>query len=285
MDPGDDRGHGRADRGPGAEVTPDTVVLELSNPELEQTALEAELQLKAAEARLTSRQAEVDSQLLTQRSALATVQAELTQATLQAEAGRRGRSRAGTAADRHRVGGGPDGGRTGGRGPTLWRLRLDQRGSESARGLHGVLQQVRSKRANAWAGSNLARVGDPSLLKAELRIAETQAGHSDRSVGVNRYTDGPLPRGARPDLTVDGSIELERLDDVVFVGRPVFGQEQSIVSLFKLDADGDGATRTRVHLGRASVNTIEVLDGLAPGDRVILSDMSTWDAFDRIRLN
>ena len=326
---------------PGAEVTPDTVVLELSNPELEQTALEAELQLKAAEARLTSRQAEVDSQLLTQRSALATVQAELTQATLQAEADeelatqglvsriqlRQSQAREEELDTRYRLEqerlqiatesveaqmaveqADVD------RLLTLWRLRLDQIGDLKVRaGLHGVLQQVPLEEGQrVTAGSNLARVGDPSLLKAELRIAETQAkdiqigqsasidtrngiipGHVARTdpavengtVTVDVALDGPLPRGARPDLTVDGSIELERLDDVVFVGRPVFGQEQSIVSLFKLDADGDGATRTRVHLGRASVNTIEVLDGLAPGDRVILSDMSTWDAFDRIRLN
>ena len=94
-----------------------------------------------------------------------------------------------------------------------------------------------------------------------------------------------LPRGARPDLTVDGTIELERLDDVVYVGRPVFGQEESTVSLFHLDAEGGDAARTRVRLGRASVNTIEVLDGLEPGDQVVLSDMSAWDEFDRVRLD
>ena len=96
---------------------------------------------------------------------------------------------------------------------------------------------------------------------------------------------GELPRGARPDLTVDGTIQLERLDDILFVGRPVFGQEDSIVSLFRLEADGTHATRTRVGLGRASVNAIEVLEGLDPGDRVVLSDMSTWDQFDRVRID
>ena len=149
-------------------------------------------------------------------------------------------------------------------------------------------------------------------MKAELRIAETQAkdiqigqvasidtrngiipGHVVRidpavengTVTVDVTLDGHLPRGARPDLTVDGTIELERLDDVIFVGRPVFGQENSVVSLFRLDAEGEEATRVTVGLGRASVNTIEVLEGLQPGDRVVLSDMSSWDAFDRVRLN
>ena len=197
---------------------------------------------------------------------------------------------------------------------TLLALRRDQVADLKVRaGLHGVLQQVPlDEGQRVTAGSNLARVGDPSLLKAELRIAETQAkdiqigqsasidtrngiipGHVVRidpavengTVTVDVTLDGPLPRGARPDLTVDGTIELERLDDVVFVGRPVFGQEHSIVSLFRLSPDGNGATRTRVTLGRASVNTIEVRDGLRPGDQVILSDMSTWDAFDRVRLN
>ena len=105
------------------------------------------------------------------------------------------------------------------------------------------------------------------------------------TVTVDVRLSGELPLGARPDLTVDGTIELERLDDVLYVGRPVFGQEESVVSLFRLDEEGEGATRTRVSLGRASVNTIEVLEGLSPGDRVVLSDMSAWDAFDRVRLD
>ena len=105
------------------------------------------------------------------------------------------------------------------------------------------------------------------------------------TVTVDVALDGELPRGARPDLTVDGTIELERLENVIYVGRPVFGQEQSVVILFKLDPDSDDAVRTRVSLGRASVSFIEVLDGLQPGAQVVLSDMSQWDAFDRVRLN
>jgi HlyD family secretion protein len=197
---------------------------------------------------------------------------------------------------------------------TLWELRQQQVADLHVRaGIHGILQQVLIQEgARVAAGDNLARVGDPSVLKAQLRIAETQArdiqegqmasidtrngiipGHVVRidpavengTVTVDVTLDGPLPRGARPDLTVDGTIELERLEDVIFVTKPVFGQEQSVVSLFRFDADRGEATRTRVSLGRGSVSVIEVLEGLQPGDQVILSDMSAWDAFDRVRLN
>ena len=156
-----------------------------------------------------------------------------------------------------------------------------------------------------------ARVADPTVLKAELRIAETQtkdiaigqvaevdtrngvvAGRVSRidprsengTVGVDITLEGALPPGARPDLSVDGTVRLEKLDNVIFVGRPAFGQENSTVGLFKLTPDGE-AVRTNVKLGRSSLNTIEVLEGLQPGDQVILSDMSTYDQFDRVRLN
>lgn len=326
---------------PGADVVPSTVVLELSNPELEQTALEAEFNLRAAQARFSNRRVELESQLLTQRSQLATVESEFLQATLQAEADeqlaagglvssiqlRQSQSQARALAtrqelERERLQIAQDAVEVQmaveesdvDRFRTLWRLRLDQVDDLQVRaGMTGVLQQVPLEEGQrVTAGTNLARVGDPSLLKAELRIAETQAkdiqigqsalidtrngvipGHVVRidpavengTVTIDVTLDGELPRGARPDLTVDGTIELERLDEVIFVGRPVFGQEESVVSLFTLDAEGDGATRTRVSLGRASVNTIEILDGLQPGDRVILSDMSAWDGFDRVRLN
>ena len=95
--------------------------------------------------------------------------------------------------------------------------------------------------------------------------------------------DGPLPRGARPDLSVDGTIELEHLKDIVYVGRPAFGSEQGAITLFRLEPDGDEAVRVKVRLGKSSVNTVEILEGLKPGDKVILSDMSAWDAFDRVR--
>jgi HlyD family secretion protein len=161
-------------------------------------------------------------------------------------------------------------------------------------------------------GDNLARVADPSKLKAQIKIAETQAkdiqpgqqatidtrngvvkGHVKRvdpaveqgTVTVDVAFDEELPKGARPDLSVDGTIELERLDNVVFVGRPAFGQENNTVGMFKLVPGSSDAVRTPVKLGKSSVNTIEILSGLNPGDQVILSDTSAWDSHERIRLN
>jgi HlyD family secretion protein len=178
--------------------------------------------------------------------------------------------------------------------------------------MNGVLEQVPVEVGQQVApGANLARVADPTRLKAELRIAETQA--RDLTIGQVAQVDtrngiipgkviridpaaqngtvtvdvelvGELPRGARPDLSVDGTVELERLDNVLYVGRPAFGQEQSTVGLFKLDSTTGEASRTQVQLGKSSVNTIEVLNGLGEGDSVVLSDMSAWDQFDRIRL-
>ena len=325
---------------PGALVAPDTVILELSNPELEQSTLEARLNLAAAEARYSNRQVEVERDLLDQRATLATTEAQLKTARLQADADdqlftqglvsslqvqqsqsaeqefdtryalEQERLRMATdtveaqlAVEQAEVD----------RLRTLYELRQQQMADLHVRaGMPGVLQQVPlDEGQRITTGTNLARVGDPTVLKAELRIAETQArdvqlgqsatidtrngvipGHVTRidpavengTVTVDVALDGALPRGARPDLTVDGTIELERMENIVFVGRPVFGQEESVVSLFKVEEDGTHAARTRVSLGRASVNTIEVLDGLQPGDRVVLSDMSTWDQFDRVRI-
>ena len=326
---------------PGAAVTPDTVIAELSNPELEQQALEARLQLDAALARYESRQVELRSQELTQQASLKTIESELSQAEYEAELDeelfrdnlvselqvRQKQSRvselrirqeieqqrleiqadsmratlAAEQADLDRL-------------QTIYQLRQDQVSDLRVRAGHtGVLQEVPlDEGQSVTPGTNLARVGDPTQLMAQLRIAETQArdivvgqpaavdtrngvipGHVTRidpavqqgTVTVDVALDGALPRGARPDLTVDGTIELERLENIIYVGRPVFGQEQSVVSLFKLDPESDDAVRTRVSLGRSSVNDIEVLEGLEPGDQVVLSDMSQWDAFDRVRLN
>ncbi len=325
---------------PGALVAPATVILELSNPELEQSTLEARLNLEAAEARYSNRQVEVERELLNQRATLATTDAQLKTARLQADADGQlfaqglvsslqlqqsqsaeqefdtryaleqerlqmatGTVEAQLAVEQAEVD----------RLRTLYELRQQQVADLHVRaGMPGVLQQVPLEEGQRiTTGANLARVGDPAVLKAELRIAETQAkdiqigqsaaidtrngiipGHVTRidpavengTVTVDVALDGALPRGARPDLTVDGTIELERMDDVLFVGRPVFGQEESVVSLFRVEADGTHASRMRVSLGRASVNTIEVLEGLQPGDRVVLSDMSTWDQFDRVRI-
>lgn len=325
----------------GAVVTPDSVILELSNPVLEQSALEAQLQLKGAEAVLENRRVELDSQLLNQRSGLATIESEARQARLRAEADQQlakdglvdeltlkiSKSRADDLDNRFNV----EKRRLEIAGQainsqlavqraevdrlrTLYSLRRSQLDLLRVRpGFAGQVQQVPVEVGQRVApGANLARVANPLQLKAELRIAETQAkdialgqvaevdtrngvikGRVSRidpaaqngTVTVDVALTGELPRGARPDLTVDGTVELERLDNVIFVGRPAFGQESSQVQLFKLIAGGAEAVRQRVTLGRSSVNTIEIREGLAPGDQVILSDMSAWDAFDRVRLN
>ena len=326
---------------PGATVRPDTVVIELSNPELEQQALEARLQLDGALARYESRRVELRSQELTQQASLKTVESELSQAEYEAELDeklfkdnlvselqvRQKQSRVSALRIRHeieqqRLAIQADSTKATlaaeqadvDRLQTMYQLRQSQVADlQVTAGITGVLQQVEVEEgASVTPGTNLARVGDPTRLMAQLRIAETQArdivegqpvavdtrngvipGHVIRidpsvqqgTVTVDVALDGELPRGARPDLTVDGTIELERLENVIYVGRPVFGQEQSVVILFKLDPDSDDAVRTRVSLGRASVSFIEVLDGLQPGDQVVLSDMSQWDTFDRVRLN
>jgi len=195
----------------------------------------------------------------------------------------------------------------------LLQLTQQQRDELKVRaGLDGMLQLVPVEVGQQVApGTNLARVANPSRLKAEIKIAETQA--KDIQLGQKAEVDtrngivegrvaridpsvingtrtvdvtlmGDLPKGAVPDLSVDGTIELERLNDVLFMGRPAFGQDQSTVGLFKIGGDGIEAERTQVKLGRSSVNTIEVLSGLKVGDQVILSDMSAYDAYDRIRL-
>ena len=325
---------------PGAVVGPETIIVELSNPELEQMALEAKLNLDAAGARYSNRRVEVERSLLEQRATLASTEAQLVDARLQADADRelaalglissiqlqQSQAReeemetrytleqerlelaittvdAQLAVEQAEVD----------RLRTLHELRLQQVEDLNVQaGMHGVLQRVPlDEGQRVTAGTNLARVGDPRVLKAELRVAETQArdiqigqkalidtrnevvaGHVTRidpavengTVRVDVALEGELPRGARPDLTVDGKIELERLEDILFVSRPVFGREKSVVGLFKVEADNRHAVRTRVTLGRSSVNTIEVLEGVELGDRVVLSDMSTWDHFDRVRI-
>ncbi len=185
-------------------------------------------------------------------------------------------------------------------------------------GIDGVLQRLGDPTnplqfgQQLAAGALVARVADPAKLKATIKIAETQAkdiqldqvaeidtrngtvpGHVIRvdpavengTVTVDVALDGTLPKGARPDLSVDGTIELERLENVMYVGRPVQGQPESLVGLFKVIENGRAAMRVQVKLGRSSVSTIEVLQGLQVGERIILSDMSQWDAFERVRLN
>jgi multidrug efflux pump subunit AcrA (membrane-fusion protein) len=195
----------------------------------------------------------------------------------------------------------------------LAKLKLDQVDALHVRaGMSGVLQQLAVEIGQrVKVADNLARVADPTKLKAQVKIAETQAkdiqidqqavidtrngvakGHVTRvdpaveqgTVTVDVAFDEPFPDGARPDLSVDGTVQLERLDDVVYVGRPVFGQENNTVGIFKLVSGSSDAVRTPVKLGKSSVNTIEILDGLQPGDQVILSDTSAWETRERIRL-
>jgi HlyD family secretion protein len=193
-------------------------------------------------------------------------------------------------------------------------LRRNQvRAQHVVAGIAGIVQQMPIEVGQrVTPGVNLARVAAPGRLKAVIRVPETQVkdvqigqvasidtrngivpgrvaridpAATNGTVTVDVTLEGELPQGARPDLSVDGTIELERLSDVVFVGRPAQGQAQGQVGLFRLDETGVHAVRTTVKLGRTSVSTIEVVDGLKPGDQVILSDTSAWDSFDRIRIN
>jgi len=327
---------------PGAVVKADSVILELSNPTLEQAVLEARLNLEGAQAQYENQRATLESQVLNQQSTVAQTEAAYRQAQLQYEADeqlakdglvseiqlKRSRSQAEELKSRVDIEQrrlkilengvpsqlGPARAEVD-RRKTLYTLQLRLQDDLRVRaGIDGVLQQVPVEvGAQVSPGTNLARVADPTVLKAEIRIAETQArdiqigqkaavdtrngiieGRVARidpaaqqgTVGVDVTFDvdyRDYPRGARPDLNVDGTIELERLEDVVYVGRPAFGQEHSTVGLFKLTENGE-AVRVNVKLGRSSVQTIEVEEGLQPGDQVILSDMSAWDAFDRVRL-
>jgi HlyD family secretion protein len=326
---------------PGALVTPGTVILELSNPELQQSVTEAQLAYQSAQANYENRKAELERQLLTQQSDVAGIEASYKDAALQLEAQeklfkdglvseiqvKQSRSREAELKNRLAIAQKQLANATAGvksqlapqsaavdQSRAAYQLRLSQMENLRVKAnMSGVLQQVPVEVGQQIGpGTNLARVADPTKLKAEVRIAETQTkdirigqvaevdtrngimkGHVSRidpasaggTVGVDITLDDELPPGARPDLSVDGTITLEKLDNVVFVGRPAFGQENSTVMLFKLIGKTGEAQRVQVKLGRSSVNQIEILEGLQPGDEVILSDMSANDAHDRIRLN
>jgi HlyD family secretion protein len=325
---------------PGAVVKADTVLLELLNPTQSQALFEAEQQLKAAEAQLSSTRVRVENEVLAQESSATGVAADARQARLQAEADAQlakeglvsslttklSQVRSENLTTRNdieqkRLGQMRESVRTQlavqqaevDRLRALVTLRRSQvTALKVTPGLAGVLQQVPVEVGQqVGPGTNLARVADPTKLKAQLKIAETQAkdiqigqvasidtrngliaGRVSRidpavqngTVTVDVALEGELLKGARPDMSVDGTIELERLENVLYVGRPAYGQDQSVVSLFKLDADGVNAARVKVKLGRTSVNTVEIVSGLKEGDQVILSDMSQFDAFDRVRL-
>jgi HlyD family secretion protein len=334
---------GRVDRivlRPGAPVEPESVVLELVNPAVEQAAEAARSEFEAASAELINLRIELESSLLAMEAAVAGAKSLFETSKLQAEVNdelfqdglvsalelRRTRVAAEEAATRYEIEKKRyEFSRTSieprlsvkqaevNRLQAVARLRGEEFDALRVRaGVEGVLQVLPVEvGAQVQPGTNLARVADPTRLKAEIRVAESLA--RDVQIGQKAVVDtrngtvegtvsridpsvqngtvtvdvvfsGPLPRGARPDLSVDGVVELDRLADAVFVGRPAFGQEESSVGIYKLTPEGDAAVRTRVRLGRASVNTIEILEGLQPGDRVILSDMSQWDAQDRVRL-
>jgi HlyD family secretion protein len=324
---------------PGALVKPDTVILEMTNPDLENSVKEAKLAFQSAQAAYVNRRAELDSTLLAQQSDVATVKAAYKKAALNLEAQEelfkdqlvsklqleQSRSDAQELENRLKIAENRLKIQTEGMQSQLapqeadvdqkraaYELRVRQLDDLKVKaGMNGVLQEVPVERgAQVQAGAPLARVADPTTLKAELRIAETQTKDirigqytevdtrngtvkgkviridpksTGGTVGVDVTLEGELPSGARPDLSVDGTIQLERLDNVVYVERPAFGQENSTVGLFKLTGDGE-AIRTNVKLGRTSVNQVEILDGLKPGDQVVLSDMSAQDSFDRIRI-
>ncbi len=337
------RTQGRVDRiilRPGAEVTPDSVILILANPDVEQAAANADSQLGAAEAALANLRVQLERDVLAAEAAAANAKADFEQSRLRAEVNeqlfkdglvsqlelRLSQVTAEQAATRHAIEQKRFAFAQESIKPQLAvqeaevarlrsqaRLRHDELDALQVRSsMTGVLSALPVEvGAQVQPGTNLARVADPTRLKAEIRIAETQAkdiaiglpaqidtrngivaGHVARidpsvqagTVTVDVIISDPLPRGSRPDLSVDGTIELERLDDVIHVGRPAFGQERSTVGIFRLDPDGSYATRAQVQLGRSSVNTIEIVNGLQPGDRVILSDMSQWDSADRIKL-
>jgi HlyD family secretion protein len=326
---------------PGAEVASDTVILELSNPEVDDQVLAARSALTAAEADLASRRVTLDSQLLDLQAQLAATEADAEGARLQAEAegelnkkgiisdltyrqsalrARQLTTRVGIETDRIVKLRQSIDAQLAAERARLEQLRntldLRQRQADALKvkaGIAGVLQQVPVEEGQqVVAGTNLARVAKPDVLMAELRIAETQAkdvllGQVVRvdtrngivagkviridpavlngTVQVDVDLEGTLPAGARPDLSVDGTIEIERLADVLYVGRPAFGQPETSVTLFRLDRDSAVARRVPVKLGRASVSVIEVQQGLELGDQVVLSDTSAYDEYDRIKLD
>ena len=326
---------------PGSQVEADTILLEMINSQTEQAAVDAQLQLKAAQAEYQSLRVKLESDLMNQKAGAATVNADHNQAQRQAEIdkalyelgvisglaykGSKGKADELTTRDDLET----------------QRLTANQKAIESQMAQQQakveqmrVLAQLKQKQLDALKvragikgvlvdlplqvgqhvlpGIMLAKVVEPDHLMATIKIAETQARDvqigqpasvdthngvvagtvmrvdpavQNGTVTVDLKLTGELPKGARPDLSVDGTVDLERLDNVLYVGRPAFGQESSTISLFKLFPDGQEALRVPVKVGRASVNSIQVIEGLHEGDTVILSDMSRWDNTDRIRLD
>lgn len=334
---------GRVDRivlQPGAEVRPGTVILELTNPDLQQSARSAEMDWKTAMAQLANQKVTLTNDQLARESAIVdfessyevaladlqahqslavdglvsrfavqTKQAAVNQAKNRLELARKQLASAVATADSQLA---PAEASVNQKAAEFERLSRQVADLSVKSTMSGQLQLINVEVGQqVGPGTNLARVSDPTRLKAEIRISETQTkdlaigqaadidtrsshvkGHVSRidpassggTVGVDVTLDGALPSVARPALGVDGTIELERLTNVLYVESPAFGQEQSTISLFKVLPTRD-AVRTPVKVGRRSVQFIEVVDGLKEGDMVVLSDMSQYDAFDNVKLN
>ncbi|HEX3969410.1 MAG TPA: HlyD family efflux transporter periplasmic adaptor subunit [Edaphobacter sp.] len=326
---------------PGAKVEPNTILMDLVDPQLTQELLDAQLQLKGAQADYINTRAKVQSDLMDQKSSGATVRADYSQAQLQAQTDKSLFDLGVISGLTYSASKGKADELTTRNDLEKQRLTLNEKAIETQlavqqtkvdqakallglkqkqldalsvrAGINGVLFEIDHQVGeHVEVGTTLAKVVQPDQLKASLKIAETQArdiqigqpaeidthngvidgkvmridpGVLNGTVTVDVELAGALPQGARPDLSVDGTIDLDRMADVLYVGRPAFGNENSTISLFKLGADGKTAVRVPVKVGRASVNSIQVLEGLQDGDTVVLSDMSRWDNTDRIRLN
>ena len=325
---------------PGTPVQADTIIMELTNPQVSQEAMDADLQLKSALADYENTRVKLEGELLTQKAGAATVSADYEDAKRQADSNRElvkigvlsdqalktSEGKAREMSTRHQI--------------ELDRIAMNtkaittQMAVQQAKidqmralsqlkhkqldalkvraGIPGVLQEVDVQVGQrAPQGTILAKVVQPEHLKAELKIPETQA--KDIELGqpaevdthngiikgavmridpaaqngtftVDVKLEPPLPKGARPSLSVDGTITLESLSNVLYVGRPAFGQEKSTVGMFRIDPDGKAAVRVPVELGRSSVSYIEIVRGLKEGDEVILSDMSKFDNVNRVKL-
>jgi HlyD family secretion protein len=338
---------------PGTKVTSDTIIMDLTDPQLDQELLNAQIQLKSDEVAYHNLQVTLQSALMDKKASAATVNSDYSQAQLQAQTDKqlynlgvisglaynKSKSSADELTTRNTISTEQvdmnaksiqtqldvqqakiD------QDKALLKLKEDQKDALQVRaGIDGILTSLGQQTSptgtsdqntlgvgtHVAPGTTLATVVVPNQLKAQLKIAETQAhaillgqpaevdthngivpGHVTRidpavvngTITVDVKLDGPLPAGAVPQLSVDGTIDQERLKDVLNVGRPAFGNPDSTISLFKYDPDGKTATRTQVKVGKASVTQIQILDGLKEGDRVILSDMSRYDSTDKVRL-
>jgi len=329
---------------PGVALDADTVLVKLSNPQLEQEAFEAESQWHTAEAQLEKLKVQLESEQLTEQSLAASLKADLAQARIEAQAdeelmkeglvpvltARKSRSKANELEERDdleqerlRISGKSTSAQVRVQEADIerlrkqWELKHHEFAALTVRaGIAGVLQRLGDERPlqpgqQLLAGATIARIANPARLKAEIKIAETEAkdvqydqqatvdtrngiipAHVVRidpaaingTVTVDLALDAPPPRGARPDLSVDATITLERLDNTLFLGRPVNGRAESSVELFKVVDNGNRAVRVNVKLGRVSVSTVEVRQALREGDQIILSDMSQYLGLEEVRL-